>query len=77
MLPELFHLADYGLTLNLMVNLITAGHHVITQSQQQWLSKTQNPGKKRQIYVGKHSILEKKRRKAGMKASNTVREKVS
>ena len=49
MLPELFHLADYGLTLKLMVNLITARHHVITQSQQQWLSKTQNPGKKRQI----------------------------
>ena len=60
MLPELFHLADYGLTSKLMVNLITASHHVITQSQQQWLSKTQNPGKKRQIYVEKHSILEKR-----------------
>ena len=76
MLPELFHLADYGLTLKLMVNLITARHHVITQSQQQWLSKTQNPGKKRQIYVEKHSIPEKKRRKAGIKDSNTVRDKV-
>ena len=76
MLPELFHLADYGLTLNLMVNLITAGHHVITQSAAMAKQNPESRQKKTNL-CRKTFNSRKKRRKAGIKASNTVREKVS